>query len=172
VVSWQRTSTQNWHFKSLWSLLVISSSITLYSSVLICTHNWLLWTALHLFQFAFPLLRSKSKSKLCYDRRSVGQSVLVSSTHLGLKNTFLFLSDSCGFVDVGRPLWREDGSAVHNCCWPPPAQWFSGPSPAGLMIFYCLRFETPPTWRTRSLYLYTPGKGWPSYTPRHWVPFS
>jgi hypothetical protein len=37
---------------------------------------------------------------------------------------------------------------------------------------YCLRFETPPTWRTRSPYLYPPGTGWPRYTPRHWVPFS
>jgi hypothetical protein len=35
-----------------------------------------------------------------------------------------------------------------------------------------LRFEIPPTWRARSAYLYTPGTGWPSYTPRHWVPFS
>jgi hypothetical protein len=31
---------------------------------------------------------------------SVGQSVLVSSTHLGLTIRFLLLSDSCGFVDV------------------------------------------------------------------------
>jgi hypothetical protein len=62
-----------------------------------------------------------------------------------------YLSDSCGFVDVGRPLWREDGSVVCNCCWASPAQSFSGPSPAGLMtIFYCLRFETPPTYRARS----------------------
>jgi hypothetical protein len=30
----------------------------------------------------------------------------------------------------------------------------------------------PPTWRTRSLYLYPPGTGWPSYTTRHRVPFS
>jgi hypothetical protein len=29
-----------------------------------------------------------------------------------------------------------------------------------------------PTWRTRSPYLYPPGTGWPSYNPRHWVPFS
>jgi hypothetical protein len=47
---------------------------------------------------------SKSESKLCYDRRSVGQSVLVSSTHLGLTTRFLLLSDSCGFVDVGLSL--------------------------------------------------------------------
>jgi hypothetical protein len=86
----------------------------------------------------------KSKSKLCYDRRSVGQSVLVSSTHLGLKTRFLLLSESCGFVDVGRSLWRENGSAVYNCCWSLTAQSFLGPSPAGLVtIFYCLRFETP-----------------------------
>jgi hypothetical protein len=57
-------------------------------------------------------------------------------------------SDSCGFVGVGRSLWRENGSAVYNCCWASPAQSFLGPSPAGLVaIFYCLRFETPPTWR-------------------------
>jgi hypothetical protein len=54
-----------------------------------------------------------------------------------------------------------------------PAQSFSGPSPAGLMAtFYCLRFKTPPAWRARSLYLYLPGRGWPGYTHRHWVPFS
>jgi hypothetical protein len=40
------------------------------------------------------------------------------------------------------------------------------------MTFYCLGFETPPTWRARSPYLYPRGTGWPSYTPRHWVPFS
>jgi hypothetical protein len=28
------------------------------------------------------------------------------------------------------------------------------------------------TRRVRSPYLYSPGTGWPSYTPRHWIPFS
>jgi hypothetical protein len=51
--------------------------------------------------------KSKSKSKLSYDRRSVGQSLLASSTHLGLTTRFILLSDSCGFVDVGRSLTRE-----------------------------------------------------------------
>jgi hypothetical protein len=47
----------------------------------------------------------------------------------------------------GCPLWLEGGSVVYNSCWPSPAQPFLGPSPAGLMTtFYCLRFETPPTW--------------------------
>jgi hypothetical protein len=49
----------------------------------------------------------KSKSKLWYDRRSVGRSVLVSSTHLGLKTRY-FLCESCGFVDVGHLLWRRE----------------------------------------------------------------
>jgi hypothetical protein len=41
----------------------------------------------------------------------------------------------------------------------------SGPSPTGLMTtFYCLRFQTPPTWRARSPYLYSPGTGRPSYS--------
>jgi hypothetical protein len=59
------------------------------------------------------------KSKLRYDRRPAAQSVLVSSTHLGLKTRFLFLSDSCVFVDMWRPLWRDDASVVWNCCRPP-----------------------------------------------------
>jgi hypothetical protein len=97
--------------------------------------------------------------ELYYDRRSVGQSVLLSSPHLGLMTRFLLLSDHCGFW-YGRPLWREDGSVLYNVqC-------------TIYNTFYFLRFETPPTWRTRSLYLYPPGTGWPGYTPRHWVTHS
>jgi hypothetical protein len=123
--------------------------------------------------FVVPTINSDyfpKYSMLCNDRLSVSQSVLVSSTHLVLKIAFLFLSDSCEFVDVGRPIWREDGSVVYCCCWSLPAQLLSGPSPVGLMIiFYCPRFETPPTWRARSPYLHPPETGCPSYTPRHWV---
>jgi hypothetical protein len=32
-------------------------------------------------------------------------------------------------------------------------------------------FETPPTCRTMSPYLYPPGTGWTRYTPGYWVPF-
>jgi hypothetical protein len=111
---------------------------------------------------------------LCYDQRSVGQSALVSRTHLGLTTRFLLLPDSCGFVDVGRSLWRENRSAVYNCCWSSPEQSFLRPSPEGLVtIFYSLRFETPPTWKARSPYLYPLGTGWTNYyNPRHWVLFS
>jgi hypothetical protein len=48
-----------------------------------------------------------------------------------------------------------------------PAQSFSAPSPAGLMTtFYCLRFETPPTWKAMFPCLYPQGIGWPGYTPQ------
>jgi hypothetical protein len=60
-----------------------------------------------------------------------------------LTTRFLLLSDSCGFVYMGRSFCREDGSVVYNCCWPSPAQSFLGPITVGLAtIFYCLRFET------------------------------
>jgi hypothetical protein len=118
--------------------------------------------------------RTKFKiQKLYYDRRSFGQSVLMSSPIWGPMTRFLLLSGSYGFVDMGRPLWRENGSDVYNCCWPSPVHTFSGPSPTGLMtVFYCLRFETALTWRVRSPYLYFPGRGWPSFTSRHRVLFS
>jgi hypothetical protein len=54
-------------------------------------------------------LSFKSESKLCFDRRSVCQSVLEQSTHLGLRDRFLLLPDSCGFVDVRRSLSLTKG---------------------------------------------------------------
>jgi hypothetical protein len=94
------------------------------------------------------------------------QSASLSSSHLKPKNRFLL--DSYGFVDVGRPLRREDG-----VCRLQLLLAFARAGPAGLMtIFYCLGFEALPTWRARSPYLFLPGTGWPSYAPRHWVPFS
>jgi hypothetical protein len=80
--------------------------------------------------------------KLYYSRWSVAQSILVSGTHFRPATNFfsfflwLFL-DSYGFIDVGRPLWREVESVVFNFCWASPMQTFSGLSPKGLMsIFY------------------------------------
>jgi hypothetical protein len=112
-----------------------------------------------------PWLAYCYKSMLCYDRLSVGQSLLVSSTHLGLRTRILLLSDRSWCVDVRRSLWREN-----NCCWSSQAQSFLGEDPAGLVtIIYSLKFETPPTWRARSPYLYPSGTGWPSCRLRHWI---
>jgi hypothetical protein len=72
----------------------------------------------------------KSNLKSLCDWRSVSQYVLVSSLIWGPWPDINY----CVTVTV----WREDG-----CCWPLPAQSFSGPSPLGLeTIFYCPTFET------------------------------
>jgi hypothetical protein len=61
----------------------------------------------------------------------------------GLRPDLYYMCDSYGLVLVGRPLWREVGYVLCICCWPLPAQSFSGPSPLELeTIFYCLTFET------------------------------
>jgi hypothetical protein len=60
---------------------------------------------------------------------------------------------------VGRPLWREDGSVFCICCWPLPAQSFSGWSPLRLAtVFYCLRlpFSSPPTTRRVTVEVFDP----------------
>jgi hypothetical protein len=89
-------------------------------------------------------------------RSTVSRAVSLGATPPpGAQTRFLLLSKSFGFVHVGRPLWREDGSVVYNCCWSSPVQSFSGPRPAGLMtIFYCPRFETPqPGGRGHRIYI-------------------
>jgi hypothetical protein len=37
--------------------------------------------------------------------------------------------------------------------------------------YFTVSSETPPTWGVRSPYLYPPGIGLPSFTPRHYFPF-
>jgi hypothetical protein len=74
-------------------------------------------TTLHAFNNKFWRRR-----RLLYDWRSVSQSVsqyvLVSSTPVGLATRYyvlpvgMLMPEICGLASVGRPLWREDGSAV------------------------------------------------------------
>jgi hypothetical protein len=74
-----------------------------------------------------------------------GQSAS-SSWCWGPSPDFCFLSDSCGFLDAGHPLSREDGSVIYsyNCFWSLPEQSLSCPSPAELVaLFYCLIWDSP-----------------------------
>jgi hypothetical protein len=94
----------------------------------------------------------------------------------GRRPVFLRVEHPSGAQDqifITLKQLQEDRSVFYICCWPSPAQSFWGPSSAVLItIFYCIRIQTFPTSRARSPYLYPPGTGWPSYTPRHWVPFA
>jgi hypothetical protein len=108
-------------------------------------------------------------SKFCYDRRSVGQSVLVSSTHLGLTIRVLLLSYSCGFVDVGT---RERVCRLQLLLVLASAIILGSESLGTHEHLLSQIRDSPPTWRVRSPYLYPQGIGWPSYIPKHWVPFS
>jgi hypothetical protein len=51
------------------------------------------------------------RSYFTTDGQSVSICLGVERT-LGLETTYYFLSEGCGLVSVGRPLWREDRSAV------------------------------------------------------------
>jgi hypothetical protein len=76
----------------------------------LCKHR--LSTADHANIYATTVVFSKSKSH--YDRRSVGQFVLVScpfwSTWLDV--TFIWMTITFFSFHVGRPLWRDDGSVI------------------------------------------------------------
>jgi hypothetical protein len=84
-------------------------------------------------------LNRLKRSKLSYDRRSVGQSVLVSDHHLAHEIICFPLSRklssevSC-FSRVWHPLWRGDESVIYSCkCyWALSTLSLSGPSAAYL----------------------------------------
>jgi hypothetical protein len=108
-------------------------------------------------------------------RPAVSRSVCLGLRHpFGTRDQFLFLLEIYFrqlqvyyFVAPSLTIGRVC-NLLYKCFWALPEQSLLDRSPAELMaIFYCLRS----TWRARSPYLYAPGTGWPSYTPRHWVPF-
>jgi hypothetical protein len=61
------------------------------------------------FELSPASVTSFLQSNLYYYQRSVGNTVLVSGTHLGPITRFLLLSDTCGFAVV-EPLTRERAS--------------------------------------------------------------
>jgi hypothetical protein len=87
---------------------------------------------------------------------------------------FCFLSESCWFLDVGRPLWRGDGSIIYlyNCFWDLPEQSPSDPNPAELTtIFYCLIWDSS-NLEGHVQYLYLPQEqGCPVILPGTGFPF-
>jgi hypothetical protein len=116
-------------------------------------------------------LQSKSKL-LTTDSQSVSQSVCLGIKHpCGTWDQILFpvgmlLSEICGLVSMGRPLSREDGSAICGVI----AQWSESLRSQSHTLLSHLRLPQP---GGPGSHIYIPpGTVWPSYTPRHWVPFT
>jgi hypothetical protein len=64
------------------------------------------------------------------------------------------------FLSAGNPLWREEGSVIFSAVAPrsEPCRTHNH------TLLFHLRFRSP--------FFYPPGIGWPSYTLKHWIPFS
>jgi hypothetical protein len=136
------------------SFSLFSSLLPLFSLFYSLTPSYYL-QLLSLFTFLFSSLYLSSLTFAPFPFSKVRPATNFSPSF------FNYSLDSCGFVNVGRPLWREVGSAVFCCCWASPTESFLGLCPAGLTpIFYCLNIETPSTWRARFPYLNPPGTGY------------
>jgi hypothetical protein len=103
------------------------------------------------------MLETKTKAKSIKYGKCKGQiSSFCSSSLNWLMTRYLLLFDSYGLDFVRRPLWWEGESAFCICCWPSPAQSFSGPSPLGLsqiwdFPFRCLLRLAGSRWRYSTL---------------------
>jgi hypothetical protein len=101
----------------------------LLSQIWVLHFRRLLWLAGSRWRYSTPpphgLMTKLSLSLSLMLRPTVSRPVCLGIKHpSGLTTRFLLpyeirnTSDSCGFVDMGRSLWREDGSLVYNCFWP------------------------------------------------------
>jgi hypothetical protein len=76
------------------------------------------------------------------------------------------LSEICGLVSVGRPLWREDGSAICSVI----AQWSGSRRTRNHTLLSHLRVPQPGGPGSR---IYIPQEqGGPLIPPGHWIPFT
>jgi hypothetical protein len=101
---------------------------------------------------------SNVRFRLFCDWRSVGQSVLDG----GPWPDFYYCRTYVVFMLRGAlPDERPGMWFTPTVCCPSPVHVSQNFWP-----YLTVSYESPATWRARSLYLYPPGTGWPSYTPR------
>jgi hypothetical protein len=104
---WSDLTHNTWlHFTDHTHTHTLLSSVTVFTALLgNGFENWKsLYSGAHIlagWRASHTVSEYLVSQNLCYDRRSVGQSVMISSPHFGSKITFLLPSDSRGFVD-----WR------------------------------------------------------------------
>jgi hypothetical protein len=140
------------------NMLGISSSVHF-------AHIACYWTflpfALHTSLLSVQALQSRSCLSYCVWvwvlYYAGGQSASLS----WLTTRFLLLSDSCGFVYVRRPLWREDGSFVYNCFCPRQRSLFPVRVPWDSWSYFTvsnsrLPFSSPRTTRRATVEVFEP----------------
>jgi hypothetical protein len=119
------------------------------------------------------LVMMKLTLKLSHDRQSVGQSILVSGSHLELMTRFLFLYWQLRISWCVAPsLMREwvCNLFVQFLLRRAVALGYESRRTHDRILLSHLRIS--PTWRTKSPYLYLPVTRWPRYTPGYWISFS
>jgi hypothetical protein len=86
-----------------------SNFICLYVTVVnICTNSWTQHFPVLCICVSYDAETSQTQSHIT----TGGQSVLVSNPIWNPRPDFCYCQTSCGFVDVERSLWPEDGSVV------------------------------------------------------------
>jgi hypothetical protein len=94
-----------------------------------------------------PVVYQKSKSMSHYDRRSVGQFVLVSCTFRSRcpDVTFIWVAITFFIFQVGRSLWREDGSVISSAMKQVQFQVTLRPTAyVTWCVSYCVQLEWKP----------------------------
>jgi hypothetical protein len=108
-------------------------------------------------------------------RLTVGRPVCLGGGHtIGSMTRFSFSVWQSRVSWCGWSFWREDEPVFHsyNCFWnPTKAVTLGSKSCRTQTIFYCLIWDSP-NLEGQVLVLYSPGTGWPNYTPGHWIRFS
>jgi hypothetical protein len=107
-------------------------------------------------------------------RPTVSRPVCLCVKHpSGSKTWFLILSDSCGFVNVGRPVWQEDGSVVRIAAGPRQSSHSRVRVSRDSWSYFTVSDSRLPQPGRPGSRIYNPQEqGGPAIPPRHWVPFS
>jgi hypothetical protein len=115
---------------------------------------------------------SQSQNYVTHDRRSVGQSILVSNPIWGPRSDFSYCQRVGGLLMRASSLMRGRACRLQLLQALIKCNNSRVRVPRDSRPHFIFRFETHSTWRTRSLYLYPPEAGWPSYKRGHCAPFS
>jgi hypothetical protein len=112
-------------------------------------------------------LRLLSESELLYDWRcTANQFFLATSPLRPTTRIFIFQLHACGYsLDVTSSLTRRLVCRLQLLLGLASAVILRSESRGTNDHVYCLRFQTPPTWRTRFLYLYPQDQGGPVIPP-------